>query len=357
VRALFAQCVEEPVARVLLVTAAPGMGKSLLRREVLSAITRAGAGEPAPAVRVWTARGNPMRAGSPFGLVAQLTPALRVSAGETLPISAQAQAAWLEALTRECEAGPVLLVLEDLQWGDAVSVKMLDGALRDLRDHPLMVLAFARPEVHELFPKLWADRAVEEIRLTALTRTASERLVRGVLGAPASASEVAQIIEQADGIPFSLEALARAAVLGEGEKVPDAALAMVQSRFEKLDADARKVLRAASIFGRTFWEGGVRTLAGGATEVAEGLADLLEAKMISQRPESRFAGEHEYEFCTMLAREGAYAMLTDADRSLGHALAGEWLERAGEQDAAVISGHRELGGRRRADGIERHASG
>ena len=49
-----------------------------------------------------------------------------------------------------------------------------------------------------------------------------------------------------------------------------------------------------------------------------------------------------------MLREGAYALLTDADRSLGHDLAVEWLERAGEPDEAVITGHREKSGSRQS---------
>ncbi len=38
-------------------------------------------------------------------------------------------------------------------------VRYIDAALRELPDAPLLVLALARPEVHELFPKLWAERS------------------------------------------------------------------------------------------------------------------------------------------------------------------------------------------------------
>ncbi|AUX30309.1 uncharacterized protein SOCE836_024090 [Sorangium cellulosum] len=48
---------------------------------------------------------------------------------------------------------------------------------------PWMVLALARPEVHETFPRLWAERQTQEIRLKALPRWACERLVRQALGA------------------------------------------------------------------------------------------------------------------------------------------------------------------------------
>jgi len=42
-------------------------------------------------------------------------------------------------------------------------------------------------------------------------------------------------------------------------------------------------------------------------------------------------------------REGAYAMLTDEDRALGHELAGAWLERRGVADALALAEHFERG--------------
>ena len=39
----------------------------------------------------------------------------------------------------------------------------------------------------------------------------------------------------------------------------------------------------------------------------------------------------------------AYASLTDADRPVGHRLAGRWLERMGGQEAVVLAGHFQLG--------------
>ena len=43
-------------------------------------------------------------------------------------------------------------------------------------------------------------------------------------------------------------------------------LALVQSRLERLDGDARHMLRAASVFGQQFWRGGVIELVGGTVE-------------------------------------------------------------------------------------------
>src|SRR6185312_12673701 len=69
--------------------------------------------------------------------------------------------AWEDWLTAECEARPVVLILEDLHWADAATVQMIDATLRNLRDLPLLVLALARPEVHARFPALWAERSTQ----------------------------------------------------------------------------------------------------------------------------------------------------------------------------------------------------
>src|SRR5215470_14455957 len=70
---VFAECVADDVARVVLVTAPAGVGKSRLRYELLRMLRHRG--DPH---EVWMSRGDPMRAGSPFGLLAQI---IRAAAG------------------------------------------------------------------------------------------------------------------------------------------------------------------------------------------------------------------------------------------------------------------------------------
>jgi hypothetical protein len=352
IKANLAQCLDESVARAVLVTAPAGAGKSRVLRELLGQIRAASPDDPLASVRVFVSRADPLTAGSAHGMTSQL---MRQGAiGANAPIDSDApppsetmQRAFGEWLAAECARGPLLLVLEDLQWGDLPSVKLLDAALRDLRDSPLMVLAFARPEVHDLFPKLWADREPEEVRLGTLTKSASERLVQQAVGDSVTAEEVAKIVEQADGNPFYLEELCRAAS-AHRDAVPETLLAMVQARLEKLDPAGRRVLRAASVFGKTFWRGGLLALLGGIVNLDDLLGGLVEARLVARRDTCRFRNDQEYVFCDPLVREAAYALLTDADRALGHELAGEWLERMGEPDEAVITGHREKGGSRQS---------
>lgn len=74
------------------------------------------------------------------------------------------------------------------------------------------------------------------------------------------------------------------------------------------------------------------------------LLGLVEREVLVRRPESRFSGDVELAFRHVLLREGAYAMLTDGDRTLGHRLAGEWLERAGEREPKLLAEHFDRGG-------------
>jgi tetratricopeptide (TPR) repeat protein len=392
--AIFEECAKEPVARAVLVTAAAGIGKTRLIHELVRQVKAR-----SDSAQVWIARGDPMSEGSPFTMLGQAvrsaasihesephvvrqqklrarlgrhlsgerlarvaeflgelagTPfsdntsvQLRSARHDAMLMGDQMRRAWEDWISAECAAAPVLLVLEDLQWGDLPSVKFIESALRNFEESPLMVLAVARPDVHEVFPQLWSERGLQEVRLGALTRRAAERLVREVLGPDATASSVTGLIERAAGNAFYLEELIRAVADGRGAELPETVLAMVETRLERLDPDARRVLRAASVFGQVFARTGLLALLGGerkTSEVDEWLEDLASREVVTRRGGGKLPGDHEYAFRHALVREAAYAMLTSEDRALGHRLAGEWLEQCGESEPIVLAEHFERGG-------------
>ncbi len=390
---LLAEVIEEPLAQAVLVTGQPGVGKSRLRHEFLRRAKDQGA-------EIWLARGDSMRAGSPYGLCADLVrhaaglrdgeaPAVaerrlrarlgrhlapddarRAAAflGEVVGLSVpddrdprlgparqnpaimgdQIQRAWEDLLAAETRAAPLILVVEDLHWGDVPSVRLLDGALRVLEESPLLVLALARPDIHVLFPHLWAGRRTHELRLAELRRKAGERLISAVLGDDVPEETVANLVSLSGGNVFHLEELIRAVAEGKGE-LPQTVLAMAHARLESLEPEARHLLRAASIYGETFWPGGVRALVGDELRVEDWLDDLTRREVVTPRAgASRFAHESEFSFRHALMREAAEAALTEADRELGHRLAAAWLERMGESDPMVLAGHWERAGEPRA---------
>jgi len=384
---LFAESAAESVARAALVVAPGGVGKSRLRHELVARLERGH-----DAITVLSGRGDPMSAGSPFGLIAPMvrrsmgiaegeppmvqrnkmrarlgrvvpeqdrervleflgelagipTPAdeesvqLRAARKEALLMGDQMRRAWADWLAGECRLAPVLIVLEDLHWGDLPSVQFVDAALRDLRDSPVVVLALARPEVHAAFPKLWSGRAVTEIRLDGLSRKAAEKLAREVLGDRVGDAEIARVVERAAGNAFYLEELIRAVAEGARD-LPETVLAMAHARLEGLPFAARRLLRAASVFGMVFERAGVARLLGEGAEVDADLATLEGDELVERR-----GGGVEHVFRHALLREAAYGMLTDDDRVLGHRLAADWLESTGRAQPALLAEHFERGGK------------
>ncbi len=250
---------------------------------------------------------------------------------------------WMRA---ECEVNPVLVVLEDMQWGDAGTVGLLDSAIRSLRDHPFMVLAIARPDLQTVFPNLWAERQVHVIQLPPLSRRASERLVREALGDSVADQTVAQIVARGDGNPFFLEELVRAEHAGRSGEVPEPILGIVQARLEAEGPEGRRALRAAAIFGETFSRDGVAALLGGErSTVGESLERLTDRELVNlATPSIASDGSPAFTFAHALIREAAYAMLTDEDRQLGHRLAAKWLIEHCAPEAIVLAEHFRRGG-------------
>jgi len=385
--ASFGACCDNSAAAVVLVSSPPGFGKSRLRHEFLRRLKTKN-----HEFLVLTGRGDPMSGGASYGLLAQALRRLfgiidgeeihirqdkirsrvaqavsgeqvqRVSeflgemCGTQFPESIllhaarqeprvmgdQVAQAFTDFLSGECNKNPVLLLLEDLHWGDALTVKVVDGALRDLSERPLMVMALARPEIEDLFPKLWTERSRQDIRLGALSKRACERLIQQVLGPQVAPAVQTRIIDQAAGNALFLEELVRTVAAGKGDELPETVLAILHARLMRLQPEARRILRTASVFGETCWAGGVRRLLGrerAGEQFESWLQILVEAEILGRRKESRFAGEVEYVFRHGLLREAAYGMLPDDERRLGHYLVGCYLEELGESDPTILAEH------------------
>jgi tetratricopeptide (TPR) repeat protein len=391
--ALWDEACDEPAARAMLMTAAAGGGKSRVRHEFCDRIQRHGR-----TYELLVGRGDPMRDAAPFAL---LGPALLAAAGITgaepepvqrkrllahtsrflpakdvpriaaflgemallpfpdedlLPLRAarrdprlmadQMLLSWLDWLEAECNHHPVLLVLEDLHWGDTPSVNFVDAALRVLPEKPFMVLALARPEVDRRFPGVWRERNPQRINLAPLSQRWSQRMIEHVVGKLPEA-DARWIVDRAQGNPFYLEELLRVVrdggKVGDDSNLPDTVLGMVQARFDIFGADAKLVLRAGSIFGQTFRPAGVKALVeeDRRKDVDRWLEILTKREILFSRPT---ADLREYAFRHALLRQAAYEMLPPSEKRLGHLLAGQYLEQAGERQGIVLADHFERAG-------------
>ena len=404
--ATFAECAAGEGPKVVLVTAGPGAGKSRLRHELMRRLEML-----ASPPMMLQCRGDPLHVATPHAMiapavrqaasmrerepredareklrahVAALVPEpdaprvndflgeligagfddegrlpLRAARNDAAAMADQVGRAFEDILRAWCEKGPHVLFLEDLHWGDAPSLKLLDRALRRLGGARLFVLALARPEVHERFPTLFANRDVIEIHLPPIPKRACAKLVHEVMGERAPGDEVNRIVERSEGNGFYLEELIRASVQRRPSRppsssrdgyLPETVIAVAQARLERLEPSVRKVLRAASIFGDTFSIEGVSALVGQEPAALEpAILALVEQEAIGPSEHARLAGVRELAFRHTLLRGTAYATLTDDDRRLGHRLAAQWLEEVHREDGEVVALHwLEAGDRGRA---------
>ena len=378
-------CTGESSARAVLVSGPPGIGKSRVRHEFLRQ-----AQLQHPELAVLVGLGDPIRASGSCGLLGsaiarlcgvradgseeenraalerrigrcrpreqqrttvfigelcglqypvEALPQLRAARQNPKIMADLVTQSWLDFLRAEAAAAPVLLVLDDLQWSDALTVSLVGAALRELASSPLMVLALGRPETAELFPDLWSPRLVT-LPLQPLGAAATSRLIRQVLGDRISDESVSRIGARAGGNALYLEELIRAAE-DQRDAVPETVLAMLQARIGLLPAPVRRVLRAASVFGEAFPAAGVAALLRdreAADDLTSGLQALVRHEII-EAPADQAAGDG-WRFRHALMRDAAYGLMTAEDCAASHAGAARFLE-ATDGDAAVIAAHYE----------------
>jgi tetratricopeptide (TPR) repeat protein len=268
---------------------------------------------------------------------------MRAAQNDPAAMQEQKRRAFAALVDAELGRAPVMVLLEDLHWGDALTVQYLDEALSHPDPRPLFVLALGRPEVRGLLRPRGLGRELQEISLSALTPRASERLVLAVLGEGAAPEVVARLVERSGGNAFYLEELIRAVADGE-LTLPDTVLAMAQSRIERLPPEARRVLRAASVYGGSFTQEAIAALLQGETNTVARLDVLESRELLVSTTDAPGGAERSYAFRHALLRDAAYAMLTETDRRRAHTLAADWLERLDNPDPGVIAQHLENGG-------------
>lgn len=376
----FQECLADGQPRAVLVSGPAGIGKSRLRYElsrwlrahpevpdillcrgaplsdrsglsVLGRALRVRAGifdgeDPAVQLSKLRSSWGPLRGRDPQSeaFFCELLGVRGVEASEALQAARQSpalmqgrlQAAFEVLLRSEDRRAAQVLILEDCHWIDELTRSLVGWVLRasGLR---FVVFAFARPELR---PDALSWPLARHIELGPLSEEDARRLVREAL--PALDEETGEaIVERAGGNALFLEELIRYAAEGH-EGLPLTVQAVVQLRLDAMAPALRGVARAASVFGRACWSGGVEALAEEPC-LAE-LEALAQNEILTECEESRFAGQREWSFRHALVREAIYASLLDEDRACFHGRAARWLEAVGEEDLATLAWHVERGG-------------
>ncbi len=251
------------------------------------------------------------------------------------------RAALAEALVSLCTLGsrdqPLVMLLEDWHWSDGGSRDVLDQLAEMVSEYPLLLVVTARPEMD-------AERTVTRrqihLDLAPLDAHSAVEIMQASLGGARVPEELAERIgEKTGGNPFFIEELCHtlleteAITLEDGEArladsidhltIPDTIQAVLKTRLDRLDPEAREVLRSASVIGRQF---GLELLGRIVPSRArlEGALNGLRAVGLIQR--TSLVPEPTYRFKHSLTLDVTYDSLLERQRKERHALVGEAIE-------------------------------
>ena len=290
---------------------------------------------------------------------------------EALPLEA-ARTRLLSALTEVLEAfasnRPLLLVLDDLQWADELTVALLASLASELATRlPLLIVGTYRSEddTRGLRPLLYGAR-VQPLALARLDQGTMATLAADMLGTAGLPEELTDfLIRTTEGNPFFLAEYLRAAVAegllvrqegvwrqpaseGGGRfetlALPRSLRALVDHRLASMSAGARRVAAVAALLGR---EAELPVLAGTLEQSAELLAESL-GELVARQVLELPAGGGTYRFVHDKLREAALDTLLADERAAFHLRAAEAIEACtGDQDLYRLAHHYRLG--RRSD--------
>ena len=121
----------------------------------------------------------------------------------------EAFAAARRLIERIAERGLAVFVFEDLQWADDGLIDFIESVLEWSRNHRILIVTLARPELLERRPTWGAgQRNFTALHLEPLADAAMTQLLDGVAAGSARGPFVRRIVERAAGIPlFAVETI------------------------------------------------------------------------------------------------------------------------------------------------------
>ena len=264
---------------------------------------------------------------------------------------------WRAFFERIADRGPTVMVFEDLQWADPGLLDFIESILEWSKDLPIFVITLARPELADRRPNWGAEqRSFTSLRLEPLADGAMSDLVSGfVLGL--RSEDVQRIVERAEGVP--LYAVETVRMLADREilevhgdryrlrgdlgalEIPGSLQALIASRLDALEPNARSLLQDASVLGKSFPVESLVAVAGRGTETVEPLLrELVRKEFLIQERDPRSPERGQFAFLQGVIREVAYGTLSKADRRAKHLATAHHLEAVGDDElAGVVAAH------------------
>ena len=249
-----------------------------------------------------------------------------------------------DALRAHARKAPLVLVLEDCHWLDALSRDLLEVFARMVPNLPVLIVVAHRPATQDETLRLSSLPNCDTLALGELVDDDAITLIRARLAPSGDAMDpptalVELVRARAQGNPFYIEELLNfIASRGVDPRdsralarldLPESLHSLILSRVDRLAEAPRQILKVASVVGRVFHS---PMLPGvypefGALDAVEGRLRELDAVDLVKMDES---AARTYVFKHIVTRDVAYESLPFAFRSTLHERVGDYIEQTDE---------------------------
>ena len=248
-------------------------------------------------------------------------------------------------IERRLALSPLLIIIEDLHWTDAVSLEALRFVMDRLERTRLMVLVTQRPGPEH--GQLESSRVSHTaLRLSPLGDADGERLLTALFGEnwTISAGNLReQILDRAGGNPLFIEEIVRGLIeMGvlkrdaqqwrvakdaEAAGIPATIHAMLLARVDRLPPTVRRLAQEAAVIGPRFDASLLRAVVTDPTKLEAGLEMLCDAEIVEEVVGASSLSSQCYRFTQTLLQDVIYQNLLLQRRTEMHGKIGGTIER------------------------------
>jgi len=258
-----------------------------------------------------------------------------------------------DLLSRLSDTHPVVLVIDDLQWGDLDSAALIRGLFTGPSPPSLLFVASYRSDEVDSSPFLQSWRSglahadslvVHDLELNGLTPSESRQLAARLISPTGAGDDprIDSIVEESVGNPFLIEQLATAARGRTGQdersiRIQD----VIVERLDHLQPHVRRFLEVVAVAGRPVAPSLAYAASGSASADYSMLFALVADHLLRVR-DAR--GQREIEIYHDRIRETIIAALEPGEYQHHHLSLARAIEAEGVYDPAVLASHFQQGG-------------
>lgn len=266
----------------------------------------------------------------------------RVEVRDPIEVRRRGFAAFKELLGRIADERPLVLCIDDLQWGDTDGAALLAHALSPPDAAPVLLVATHRDQPGRVIEELTRvpELQLRRLRLGALSRGEVRAMVKSRFEALDEA-RLRAIEREAEGSPLFVNELLRS-LSSEPEATessPQVQITLertVTDRIDSLSRNARELLRVVAVAGRPLRSSVALSAAGLGPESSTLWGALRSARLLLTRGAS---GEHHVLCFHQRVRDAVVGQLDgDALRDI-HGKLARALEQAGFAESESIGDH------------------